>query len=310
MAVIQNRIANGGFELGLFGWNSQDVTIVNDPTNEGFAAALLKGGGLNSSLIQSVQASPGDTFELMLSMTRDTVGTTPLVSVSIAYFNAANTLLGYGLLENIRLPDAAVQVYQTVYGIALPAPSCTVRAQLAIVRLAATGTAAILLDQIVLNQVITDASGAIPVLFPDVPTSDQQSSTVVQLPFMFSTNLLTLNVTTTQPNQRVKIDAFIETSLRPAPGTNFSIAVNYTLRRGNQTLFRLSSEELFGLVDVFSGPVANLNNTIYPNLTFIDVVPNPGTYTYTVAASVEGTPTSSASAGARAIHAIVYPPGA
>src|SRR5690606_37205044 len=132
--------------------------------------------------IQSVTAEQGDTFEILLSAARYSIGTTPTVSVSIAYYSETNSFLGNGLLENIRLPNAAVQEYQTIYGITSPAPANTARAQLTIVRLAATGTAAILIDQVVLNQIITDASDAVPVLFPEVHNSNNQTVASIELP--------------------------------------------------------------------------------------------------------------------------------
>lgn len=309
MAIIRNRIANSGFEQGLFQWATQDVTILTDPTNEGFATALLKGGAANASLIQSVTAEQGDTFELLLSAARDSIGTTPTVSVSIAYYSETNAFLGNGLLENIRLPNAAVQEYQTIYGITSPAPANTARAQLTIVRLAATGTAAILLDQVVLTQIITDASDAVPVLFPEVPDGRNQSISTIELPDSPSEiDLLTLEVTTTDPNQRVKIDAFVETAYNSSL-TGYGFGVIYALRRDDQTLIQLVSEEQLALVGVIVGPTINFNHTNFPRFTYIDVVPEPGTYTYTVGGRVSGVPGAQAFAQARAINAIVYPPG-
>lgn len=309
MAIIRNLIDGSSFEQGLFHWESEDVTIVTDPTNEGFAAALLKGGSANSFLIQSVPAAPGDTFELLLSLARDPLGSTPIVSASIGYYDEADNFLGNGLVENIRLPDAAVQVYQTVYGITSPAPPDTVRTQLTIVRLAATGTAAILLDQVVLNQIITDASDAVPNLFPEVPDQFTQSSTSTELS-LDEINLLILEVTTTEPNQRVKLDAFVETAHSSAAQPGYGFGVTYALRRNNQTLIQLISEELFALVGVVGVPQIILNHTNFPRLTYIDVVPEPGTYTYTVAGRANANPGSQVFAQSRAINAIVYPPGA
>lgn len=313
MAVIQNKIVNGGFEAGLSGWVSQNTTIVGTPTIEGFFAALLQGGNLNSSLIQSVQAGPGDTFELKLSITRDTVGTTPIVAVSIAYFNAANALLGYGLIENIRVPNASVRLYQAVYNNVSPAPAGTVRAEVAILRQASTGTAGIFVDQIILKQIINDASGAVPVLFPSVPDEDQQSENDFRLfPGPNFTNILSMNAVTTQPNQRVKIDATIELKFESARFTmNYETGALFVLRRDGQTLLEIRP---FEKLQIFGGINAEklLENDIYPNITFIDVVPNPGTHNYTIDGfvNIESNPGNFVTIETRGINATVFPPGA
>lgn len=312
MAVIQNKIVNGGFEAGLSSWISQNVTVVQTPANEGFSAALLQGGALNSFLIQSVQAGPGDTFELMFSIARDTAGTTSTVSVSIAYFSATNAFLGYGLVENVRVPDAAVRVYQLVDGVASPAPAGTVRAQLAVTRLAATGTAGVFVDQIVLKQVIADASGAVPILFPNVPTASQQTDSLFFMPhFPETRSLLSLDVTTTQPNQRVLIDAFIETEFFSGASSAVVLGVTYTLKRDGQTVLSITPGELLTVSNT-PGFAVQLDHLIYPNMTIIDVVPNPGTHAYTI----EGAVSPSVAIGdeviirTRAINAMVFPPGA
>lgn len=309
MAVILNTITNSSFEAGLSGWLSQDVSIVATPTNEGFAAALLQGGALNPFLIQSVPATPGDTFELLLSIGRDAAGTTPIVSISIAYYDAGNVLLGFGLLDNIRVPDAAVQIYQLIDSITSPAPAGTVRAQLTITRLGATGSAAIFVDQVVLKQVVNDASGAVPILYPAVPTALQQTEESIELPeFPAITEVLRLDVTTVEPNQRVKIDAYIETTfVSLSTGTTINNFMVYILQRDDQQLMTISPNETLA---VLNSPPFNLNlaYTIFPGLTYTDVVPEPGVHTYNVIALLGLDVTDIILAQTRAINAIVFPP--
>lgn len=191
MAVIQNRMVNGGFEAGLSGWISHNVSIVSSPTNEGFYAAQLNGGALNSYLIQSVSVNAGDTFELILSIAREDSGTAPVTSASVVYYGTGNTFLGYGLIENISFTGAVARAYKTVYGTTTPAPTGTVQAQIIINRLPTTGTAAIIVDQIALIQIMnTQSFTIIPVVnrYLNTASQDMDLSAPVAIPAQLFTD--------------------------------------------------------------------------------------------------------------------------
>lgn len=312
MAVLINRMNNGSFETGLTGWTAQNVVIASTPALSGFAAARLQGGANNARLVQSITADPGDTFQLKLSVARDSTGTTPIVAVSIAYFNADNEVIGFGLVENIRPAAPSALRYQNVYQNTSPAPPGTVRAEVTIERQGATGTANVFIDQIILLQVITDATGAVPVLFPSIPSASQQSDDAFRLFSDSFTNLLEVNVTTTVPNQRVKIDAVVEVEYESVQFTEmFQSFVDINLNRSG---VQLTGLDPIRFVRIFDGIEANkrVTSTAFATLTHVDVVAQPGMYNYTVDGTVsfEFNPNDIIQIQTRGLNATVFPPAA
>lgn len=124
--MTDNRIVNGNFKTGgLSPWTGFHAVIAK---RSGIYAVRLLGGELNSFITQYVKAVPGESFELNAALLNGGALSSPQISISIAYYNAAYKLLGHGLIRTIpagRLTDARSRDW---VWIASPAPPGTTQA--------------------------------------------------------------------------------------------------------------------------------------------------------------------------------------
>ncbi|MUG72736.1 NTTRR-F1 domain [Paenibacillus validus] len=127
---ITNIIVNGGFETGsLLPWINFNATITTDFSHSGFYAARLLGGDLNSFITQFVPATPGESYEFLVSLAKVGTAPSPPISLTVAFYNDSFTFLGYGLITTIqtdRLPDVNDDTWLEIYQTTSVAPAGTV----------------------------------------------------------------------------------------------------------------------------------------------------------------------------------------
>lgn len=129
---IENRIINGGFETSSFPpWSAFNATISTQFSHSGFYSARLLGGSVNSYIFQYVEANPAERFEFLVSLAKAGTLSGPPITLSVAYYNASFSFLGYGLITNIpssRLPNVEDETWLEVYETTSPAPLGTTQA--------------------------------------------------------------------------------------------------------------------------------------------------------------------------------------
>jgi hypothetical protein len=90
--------------------------------------------------------------------------------------------------------------------------------------------------------------------------------------------ILTLDVTTTELGERVKLDSMaVIQYLTNTVGTTFRLAGEYLLYRDNTLISLVDIEE-----NGFKPESSFLLGNIYPNLTWADVPPSAGTHRYQI----------------------------
>jgi len=143
---------NPGFETGtLAPWIGFNAAVTTGQVHQGFFKAVLSGGGLNSFIYQFLPVNPGDNGQLVLSLAKETGAPSPIVTVTVQYYSAAGTFLGFGTLENIQpdgLPRVNAQTWKTVYAIALTVPPTAAAALIVINALPAAGSSSVSVDDV------------------------------------------------------------------------------------------------------------------------------------------------------------------
>ena len=137
--------------------------------------------------------------------------------------------------------------------------------------------------------------------------ADEQGQSIVVIPPLANNiTIMDVQVTTTEPNQRVKLDASMVFSVFALPTASF-FQFSYTL-----ILFR--DNDALTAATQRGNYVREVNDHVsydwHPNFTFVDIPGAPGTYTYRVAA-FETAPrinVTEITAGNRGLTATVFPP--
>ncbi|KEZ50542.1 NTTRR-F1 domain [Metabacillus indicus] len=152
--MTDNRIVNGNFKTGgLSPWTGFHAVIAK---RSGIYAVRLLGGELNSFITQYVKAFPGESFELNAALSNGGAFSSPQISVSIAYYNAAFKLLGHGLIRTIpagRLNDKRSREW---VWIASPAPPGTTQALVMINKMPQVGAPDVIVENLELYPIGID----------------------------------------------------------------------------------------------------------------------------------------------------------
>ena len=78
----------------------------------------LLGGNVNAFITQFVPATAGSAYEFLVSLAKATAATSPPISLSVGFYDASFTFLGYGLITSIpsdRLPDVNDETWLEIY---------------------------------------------------------------------------------------------------------------------------------------------------------------------------------------------------
>ncbi|WP_237691071.1 NTTRR-F1 domain [Paenibacillus caui] len=177
--MIQNIVANSGFESGsLTPWSSNQASVTTNEAHTGNYAALLN-GGVNSFIYQTVSVTPGDSYELKLSVAKIGVSTAPLISISVQFYNANLAFLSYGLINSIRidsLPAVQNDTWKTVYNVTAPAPPNAAYARVLINSIGIAGNSSVLVDDV---QLVTAQSTQVSACAPSFPLLAQKLQTLM-----------------------------------------------------------------------------------------------------------------------------------
>ncbi|PTY75922.1 hypothetical protein B5V88_13475, partial [Heyndrickxia sporothermodurans] len=171
--AIRDLIVNGDFESGtLSPWIILNASTTVTFSHSGYFSAQLFGGDLNSFIGQFVPASAGQSFELIVSLSKIGVNPSPPVTIQVTYFDSLFNFLGFGKLTNIateRVPNVENNVtWLEVYQTTSPAPAGTTQAFVLINKLPLTGSADILVDDVSL--LLSEAMGSPGPTGPTGPT--------------------------------------------------------------------------------------------------------------------------------------------
>lgn len=94
---LKNRILNPNFDSGFTSWNSVNATL-NPVKKTGLQSAELLGGFPAASLQQIVAVTAGEGLFLSVSLTKNqAISVSPVVVITVNYFNAQVSYLGSGL---------------------------------------------------------------------------------------------------------------------------------------------------------------------------------------------------------------------
>lgn len=134
-----------------------------------------------------------------------------------------------------------------------------------------------------------------------------QSDEMLTIPADTPTRAIELVVTTTLPNEPVKLDAMLETFILTENDPYYSFIVEFSLLRGTTPL----TSESYAMINQVgkSESEKTIINTI--KITWTDIVPLPGTYTYVIEVNHITLPEqniTSVEVQDRSLTAITFPP--
>ena len=325
--MIENRIINGSFETGsLAPFTGVNATISSPTSHTGSFSALLTGGTANSFILQFVPVLPSENFELFVSLTKIGSAISPPISITVGYYNGSS-FLGYGLITNIpsgHLPDNNENDWTEIYQTTSPAPAGTTQALVLINKLPLAGSADVFADDVALLTAIgaqgpAGPTGATGPTGPTGPTgttgpgatlfvSEQQGLAPSIPPGANALLIMDVEVTTTEENQRVKIDATIDTVVSVTGGsTNFEFGLVYNMFRIPGLVFQGNST----VNGSYERPSSGVGfYTWHSNFTRVDVPGPVGTYVYsiTVTETTDRINIFSIVASNMGLTATVYPP--
>ncbi|SDM76557.1 NTTRR-F1 domain, partial [Sediminibacillus halophilus] len=150
---LNDLIVNSSFETNdLTGWNAVNTTVVYGQAHSGFHSARLASGAAEASLSQTVAATAGERYELLVSLAKTTTNPSPVINIQVLFLNAANTVVGTGLDTEIfygNIPFAENGTWHNFYQNTEPAPAGTTQAQVIISKPVSAITApAVLVDDV------------------------------------------------------------------------------------------------------------------------------------------------------------------
>ncbi|HBV85781.1 MAG TPA: hypothetical protein DEF42_03780 [Desulfosporosinus sp.] len=136
--------------------------------------------------------------------------------------------------------------------------------------------------------------------------STQENNRVIIPSNGLTVPVLTLEVITTEQNQRVKLDAMIETIIQVvSPNVStYSFDLRMDLRRSATIL---TDERVQGIY-IRPAPNQQIEYSWHPNFTWVDVPGPPGTYSYFVDVTQIAGLNETSIVESRALTAIVFPP--
>ncbi|MDF2927745.1 MAG: hypothetical protein K0R57_6659, partial [Paenibacillaceae bacterium] len=99
---LQNRLLNWSFETGLASWVGIN-TVAYARSKEGFGSAEMMGGQAATSLQQIIAVAPGEGLYLSASLARNQAGLSPVVVMTVNFFNSTAQYIGAGLMLIVPL---------------------------------------------------------------------------------------------------------------------------------------------------------------------------------------------------------------
>ncbi|MET3505397.1 NTTRR-F1 domain [Halalkalibacter oceani] len=159
---INNAVQNGSFEIGGFApWLFVNSIRTTAASHSGSYAAQLAGGNVNSFITQYVPATAGESYEILVSLAKEGNSPSPPISLTVAYYDASFTFLGYGLITNLpvnRLPNVQEENWIEEYQTTSAAPLGTTQALILINKLPQAGSPAVIVDDVALLVVASEGT--------------------------------------------------------------------------------------------------------------------------------------------------------
>lgn len=150
-------IVNGSFETGDFApWIQSGSAITSQFSHSGFLASQLTGGTADAFILQFVPVKPMERFEFLVSLAKIGMAPSPLVSITILYYDAAFNFLELGLTVKIptgHLPNVNDNNWVEIYRTTDLTPIRTTQALVFISKLPQEGTADMVVDDVSLLEV-------------------------------------------------------------------------------------------------------------------------------------------------------------
>ncbi|MFB9986541.1 NTTRR-F1 domain [Bacillus benzoevorans] len=334
--MISNRIVNGGFESGQLlpfsftGGGSSGVRIVSGNSHSGPFSARILGGSSTITLSQSVPITPGENFEFCVSLAKIGTNTSPPISIVITYRDSSSNPLATALMTNFqsgRLPNNDERDWMEIYRTTTIAPDGTTDALVQIIKSGLSNSASIVVDDVALLAVTGTGpqgppgpqgpqgppgpSGGGPALFVSTGPVDEF---IPSKPDDFF--IMDIVVTTTEANQRVLLDGYIETIAKayadPGGFPTFDISLLYFLFRGTATspsFLKIATVSGRHLRPDFEPP-GGLFYTWTSILKGVDIPGPAGTYEYQVIVRGAGVAPFDELSCMGGLTATVYPPAA
>ncbi|MFD2628589.1 NTTRR-F1 domain, partial [Oceanobacillus kapialis] len=134
--AVTNLIVNGGFESGtLSEWSSSNSYVTISSPHSGNYAAVLRNGIGAASLSQIVPITSGESYQLLVSLSRYGLLGSPRLIIRVYFLNELNLEVGTGLEVEVTsgsLPNAVNNNWQELYHVTEPAPETASQARVEI----------------------------------------------------------------------------------------------------------------------------------------------------------------------------------
>ncbi|MBG9789037.1 collagen like protein [Brevibacillus laterosporus] len=289
---FSNKVVNGDFETGtLFPWSFTNVSITNLQSHTGFFSALLFGDTANSLLFQAIPVTPGDSFELFLSIAKLGNLVSPQVNIALLYLDVATIPVGIGLNLTIpvgHLPDNTANIWTTIYETTSVVPATATQALLIINKIAALSTADIVVDDIGILQTSGGATGATGATGDTGPTgatgptgsfsnfqvSENTPNTVGSSSIVLSsipTTLKTITITGSSASNRIWLNGAIGWQNGPS-----NPVVQFQILRGTTVIYSTGDQR------------TGTNTLGTTSISHVDLTPGTGNVTYSLTAHIVG----------------------
>ena len=159
--MIENRIVNGGFETGSISpFSGLGISIRNTTSHSGNFSIGFTGGTGTYSLSQTVNVSPGENFEFLVSLAKLNTLTSPPISINISYLDINNNFVGTAL--TITIPSGRLtNNWVEIYGTTSLAPTAARRARVLITKQSQSSSATVVVDDVALLAVTGGSSGPV-----------------------------------------------------------------------------------------------------------------------------------------------------
>lgn len=134
--AVNNLITNGGFESGnLDGWSQINAFVTPYTPHSGRFVAGFNSGAQDAAISQLVPITPGQNFQLLVSLSKYGLLQSPTIELSVTYLDTNNTVVGTGLsmvIPNGSLPSSFLSNWQVIYQVTEMAPTDATMAQVEI----------------------------------------------------------------------------------------------------------------------------------------------------------------------------------
>lgn len=154
---FKDLVGNGSFETGEFSpWIQSGAAITSRFSHSGFLSLQLAGGTVDAYVFQFTPVKPAVSFEFLVSLSKIGVAPSPLVTITVLYYDADYNFLQLGLLAEIppdHLPNVEDKIWMELYRTTDLTPDDVTQALVFISKLPEEGAADVVVDDVSLLEV-------------------------------------------------------------------------------------------------------------------------------------------------------------